>query len=108
MWTVVATAVPLLLSLLTLGLPAAEPPEIAMIAEGVYARVVSPDGNAVANSGFVVLAHSVVVFDTHFTPEAGEELRGQVHRQLAAVQAAVTAAVAVVGTESLRTQSFGQ
>lgn len=61
--------------LLALGLPAAEPPEIAQIAEGVYARVVSPDGNAVANSGFVVLEHSVVVFDTHFTPEAGEELR---------------------------------
>ena len=77
MWPAVATAV-LLLSLLTLGLPAAEPPEIAMIAEGVYARVVSPDGNAVANSGFVVLAHSVVVFDTHFTPEAGEELRGAI------------------------------
>lgn len=57
--------------LLALGLPAAEPPEIAQIAEGVYARVVSPDGNAVANSGFVVLEHSVVVFDTHFTPEAG-------------------------------------
>ena len=34
----------------------------------------SPDGNAVSNSGIVVLDHSVLVFDTHFTPEAGQSL----------------------------------
>jgi cyclase len=44
------------------------------LAEGVYARIVSPDGNAVANAGFVVLDQSVLVFDTHFTPEAGQDL----------------------------------
>ncbi|MBN2337323.1 MAG: MBL fold metallo-hydrolase [Acidobacteria bacterium] len=49
-------------------------PGLVRLAEGVYARVVSPDSNAVANSGFVVLDHSVIVFDTHFTPEAGAEL----------------------------------
>lgn len=37
-------------------------------------RIASPDGNAVANAGFVVLDESVLVFDTHFTPEAGAEL----------------------------------
>lgn len=37
-------------------------------------RVVSPDGDAVSNAGFVVLEHSVIVFDTHFTPEAGQAL----------------------------------
>jgi glyoxylase-like metal-dependent hydrolase (beta-lactamase superfamily II) len=44
------------------------------LAEGVYARIVSADGNAVANAGFVVLDRSVLVFDTHFTPEAGRDL----------------------------------
>lgn len=56
----------------------AEAPGFARLADGVYARVVSPDSNAVANSGFVVLDHSVLVFDTHFTPEAGAELRDAV------------------------------
>lgn len=37
-------------------------------------RIASPDSNAVANAGFVVLDESVLVFDTHFTPEAGTEL----------------------------------
>jgi cyclase len=48
--------------------------ELTKLAEGVYARVVSPDGNAVANSGIIVLDHAVLVFDTHFTPEAGQAL----------------------------------
>jgi glyoxylase-like metal-dependent hydrolase (beta-lactamase superfamily II) len=39
---------------------------------------VSPDSNAVANSGFVVLDQSVLVFDTHFTPEAGEALLSEI------------------------------
>jgi len=44
------------------------------IEEGVYARIVKPEGDAVSNAGIVVLYDSVVVFDTHFTPEAGKEL----------------------------------
>jgi cyclase len=48
------------------------------LAEGVYARIVSPDSNAVANAGFVVLDHFVLVFDTHFTPEAGRDLLAQI------------------------------
>jgi len=44
------------------------------LADCLYARIVSPDGNAVGNSGFVILDRSVLVFDTHFTPEAGRTL----------------------------------
>lgn len=53
---------------------AKENSEITKLAENVYARVVSPDGDAVGNTGFVVLDHSVLVVDTHFTPEAGQAL----------------------------------
>jgi len=35
---------------------------------------VNPDGNAVGNSGVILLEHSVLIFDTHFTPEAGNAL----------------------------------
>jgi len=51
-----------------------ESAELAPIAENVYARIVTPDGDAVGNAGVVVLSHSVLVFDTHFTPEAGQAL----------------------------------
>jgi len=44
------------------------------LADNVYARIVSPDGDAVSNAGFMVLERSVIVFDTHFTPEAGQAL----------------------------------
>lgn len=44
------------------------------LAENIYARISSPNGNAVGNSGFLLLNDSVLVFDTHFTPEAGREL----------------------------------
>jgi len=53
---------------------APEDAELVRLAEGVYARIVSPDSNAVTNAGFVVLDHSVLVFDTHFTAEAGRDL----------------------------------
>jgi cyclase len=60
--------------LLLASYPAKENPELTKLADGVYARIASPDSNAVGNSGVVVLDHSVLVFDTHFTPEAGELL----------------------------------
>jgi cyclase len=53
---------------------AKENSEITKLAENVYACVVSPDGDAVGNAGFIVLDHSVLVVDTHFTPEAGQAL----------------------------------
>jgi cyclase len=51
-----------------------ETAELTKIAEGVYARIVSPDGEAVANVGVAVLDKGVLVFDTHFTPEGGDSL----------------------------------
>ena len=52
----------------------AEDGEFTKLEENVFARIVNPDGNAVGNSGVVILEHSVLVFDTHFTPEAGQQL----------------------------------
>ncbi len=49
--------------------------ELLQLYEGIFARIVSPDGNAVGNAGVVVLDHSVLVYDTHFTPEGGQALR---------------------------------
>lgn len=40
----------------------------------MYVRVVSPDSDAVSNSGIVALERSLLLFDTHFTPEAGSSL----------------------------------
>jgi len=48
--------------------------ELTKLADGVYARVVSADGEAVANVGVAILDQGVLVFDTHFTPEGGESL----------------------------------
>jgi cyclase len=46
--------------------------EYENLAEGVYARIARPDDDSVvSNSGFVILDRSVLVFDTHYTPEAG-------------------------------------
>jgi cyclase len=53
---------------------AADLPEFRKLSEGVYAHLVGPDGPFVSNAGVVVLSQGVLVFDTHFTPEGGEEL----------------------------------
>jgi len=53
---------------------AADNAALTKLTEGVYARVVSADGEAVANTGVVVFDESVLVFDTHFTPEGGTSL----------------------------------
>ncbi len=53
---------------------AALPADLNRLAEGVFAQVVSPDGEAVSNSGIIILDSGVLVFDTHFTPEAGDAL----------------------------------
>ncbi len=55
-----------------------ESDRLVKIAEDVYARIVSPNGDAVGNSGFIILEQSVIVFDTHFTPEEGLELRKEI------------------------------
>jgi cyclase len=51
---------------------------LVKLSEDVYARIASPNGNAVGNSGFILLENSVVVFDTHFTPEAGTDLLNEI------------------------------
>ncbi len=57
---------------------AVENAELVKITDQVYARISNPDGNAVGNAGILVLDRSVLVFDTHFTPEAGQALLDQV------------------------------
>jgi cyclase len=47
---------------------------LSKLAEGVFAQIVSADSDAVSNSCVVVLDSGVLIFDTHFTPEAGEAL----------------------------------
>jgi glyoxylase-like metal-dependent hydrolase (beta-lactamase superfamily II) len=54
--------------------PAPADADLTRLADGVYVRISSPDGDAVANAGIVVLESGILVFDTHFTPEAGEVL----------------------------------
>jgi cyclase len=51
---------------------------LVKLSEDVYARIASPNGNAVGNSGFILLGNSVLVFDTHYTPEAGNELLNEI------------------------------
>ncbi len=53
--------------------------DLTKIAEGVYAQIVLPDGNAVSNYGVVVLDRSVLVFDTHFTSEGAATLLSKIH-----------------------------
>jgi glyoxylase-like metal-dependent hydrolase (beta-lactamase superfamily II) len=55
--------------------PAPAPGDLNKLAEGVFARVVSPDSDAVSNAGVVVLDSGVLLFDTHFTPEAADALQ---------------------------------
>jgi len=48
------------------------------LAEGVFAHVAWTDSNAVSNSGIVILERSVLVFDTHFTPEGAQTLLSEI------------------------------
>lgn len=54
------------------------PADMSKLADGVYVQVVSPDGDAVSNSGIIVLESGVLLFDSHFTPEAGEALQEKI------------------------------
>ncbi len=58
--------------------PADNNSELKKISENVYVRIVSPDSNAVGNAGVVVFERAALVFDTHFTPEAGREFLAQI------------------------------
>jgi glyoxylase-like metal-dependent hydrolase (beta-lactamase superfamily II) len=50
------------------------------LGNGVYVHLVGPDSNAVATAGVILLQESVLVFDTHFSPEAGRTLRRKIGR----------------------------
>jgi glyoxylase-like metal-dependent hydrolase (beta-lactamase superfamily II) len=50
------------------------PAELQKLGDGVFVHLVNPDSEAVANCGVVVLESGVLLFDTHFTPEAGQAL----------------------------------
>jgi cyclase len=54
--------------------PAQENSELIRLGDRVYVEVAGPDAEAVSNSGVLILDHAVLVFDTHFTPEAGQSL----------------------------------
>jgi len=53
---------------------AKEDSALIKLTDDVYVQLGTPDGNAVSNSGVVLLEKAVLVFDTHFTPEAGQLL----------------------------------
>jgi cyclase len=56
-----------------------DPGDIAKLADGVFAQIVAPEnGAAISNSGILVLDRGVLVFDTHFTPEAGQLLQARI------------------------------
>ncbi len=54
--------------------PSAVPAELQKLGDGIFGRIVNPDSDEVANCGVVVLESGVLLFDTHFTPEAGQAL----------------------------------
>ncbi len=59
---------------LTAGESVAQQSEFVKLAEGVYGHVVSPDSIFVSNAGVVLLSDATMVFDTHFSAEAGRQL----------------------------------
>ncbi len=50
------------------------PGDLTKLAEGVFVQIVSPDSDAVSNSGIVILDSGTLIFDTHYTLESGEAL----------------------------------
>src|SRR5947199_2335537 len=57
---------------------AADDFELVKVADGVYAAIAKPGGLASGNAGFVIGDEGVLIFDTFFTPEALEELIGEI------------------------------
>jgi cyclase len=51
--------------------------QLIKVADGVYAAIAKPGGFS-GNAGFVIGDEGVLVFDTFFTPEAMEELIGEI------------------------------
>lgn len=47
---------------------------LEMLADGVYAAIACPGTGAMANAGIVDLGDQIVIFDTMYTPQAGQAL----------------------------------
>ncbi|MFN2469167.1 MAG: MBL fold metallo-hydrolase [Gaiellaceae bacterium] len=62
---------------------------LEQVAEGAWAAIAVPSGAAVANAGIVALDDGALVFDTFFTPAAGEDLRAAAERLAGPVRFAV-------------------
>jgi len=54
--------------------------EIQKLAEGVYAAIATPGGQAVSNSGFIVNDSEVVVIDSHISPEMARLLLVEIRK----------------------------
>jgi glyoxylase-like metal-dependent hydrolase (beta-lactamase superfamily II) len=54
--------------------------QLVKVAEGVYAAIAKPGGLASGNAGFVIGDDGVLIFDTFSTPEALEELIGEIQK----------------------------
>src|SRR5262249_58495690 len=52
--------------------------QLVKVADGVYAAIAKPGGLASGNAGFVIGEDGVLIFDTFFTPDALEELIGEI------------------------------
>src|SRR2546423_13831238 len=54
--------------------------QLVKVADGVYAAIAKSGGLASGNAGFVVGKDGVLIFDTFFTPEALDELLGEIQK----------------------------
>lgn len=54
--------------------------QLVKVADGVYAAIAKPGGLASGNAGFVIGDDGVLIFDTFFTPDALEELIGEIQK----------------------------
>jgi len=54
--------------------------QLVKVAGGVYAAIAKPGGLASGNAGFVIGDDGVLIFDTFFTPDALEELIGEIQK----------------------------
>ena len=54
--------------------------QLMKVADGVYAAIARPGGLASGNAGFVIGDDGVLIFDTFFTPDALEELIGEIQK----------------------------
>ena len=62
------------------AVPAASPDGLSRLAEGVFAYIVSPASDLEANAGVIQLESGILLYDSRYTPEAGEDLEEQIRQ----------------------------